>query len=59
MDVTLALLLDESGASMVEYGFLIALIAMAVLTATQTLGTSVSALFSSAAEKVPTAPLHY
>lgn len=59
MDVTLALLLDESGASMIEYGFLIALIAMAVLTATRTLGTSVSALFGSAAGKVPTTPLHY
>ena len=59
MDVTLtALLSDESGASMVEYGFLIALIAMAVFTAARTLGTSVSSLYN-VASVATRQPLHY
>ena len=42
------LLADESGASMVEYGLLIALIAMVALTAIRTLGTSISSFYNSA-----------
>ena len=40
---------DESGASAVEYGLLVALIAVVIITAVTTLGTSVSTKFSSAA----------
>ena len=43
---------DESGATMVEYGLLIALIALVALTAVKTLGTSVSSLFNSVAGSI-------
>ena len=46
------LLRDEEGASMVEYGLLIALIAMVALVAVQALGKSVSTLFSTVATSV-------
>jgi Flp pilus assembly pilin Flp len=38
---------DESAAAMVEYGILIACIALVALTAVEAFGQSVSALFSS------------
>ena len=38
---------DERGASMVEYGLLLALIAIIALVAVQAFGTGVSAKFSS------------
>jgi pilus assembly protein Flp/PilA len=47
-----SLALDESGASMVEYGLLVALIAMVALAAVKTLGTSVSTLFNNAAGSI-------
>jgi pilus assembly protein Flp/PilA len=41
-----SLLSDEEGASLVEYGLLIALIALVAITAIQLLGQSVSTLFN-------------
>jgi len=38
---------DEEGASMVEYGLLVALIALVAFVAVQTLGTKLSSLFNS------------
>ncbi|MFM7127728.1 MAG: Flp family type IVb pilin [Isosphaeraceae bacterium] len=38
---------DESGASMVEYGLLVALIAAVLITSVTTLGTSLLAIFDS------------
>lgn len=43
-----ALLIDESGATMIEYGLLLALVALVALEATARFGASVSALFSGA-----------
>lgn len=41
-----AIVRDEEGATMVEYGLLVALIALVALTAVQTLGSNISTLFS-------------
>jgi pilus assembly protein Flp/PilA len=46
---------DESGASAVEYGLLVALIAVVIITAVGLLGTNLSAMFNSVAGKVATA----
>jgi pilus assembly protein Flp/PilA len=46
------MLRDEEGATMVEYGLLVALIAMVALVAIKVLGTNLSTLFSSAAGSV-------
>jgi pilus assembly protein Flp/PilA len=46
------LLRDEDGASMVEYGLLVALIAMVALVAVQALGKNLSTLFSTVATSV-------
>jgi pilus assembly protein Flp/PilA len=43
---------DEEGATMVEYGLLVALIAMVALVAVQALGTHLSTLFSTVANSV-------
>jgi pilus assembly protein Flp/PilA len=43
---------DESGATAVEYGLLVALIAVVIITAVTALGTSISSAFSSAATKI-------
>jgi pilus assembly protein Flp/PilA len=43
---------DEEGATMVEYGLLIALIALVALLAVKTLGTNISSLFSTVAGSV-------
>jgi pilus assembly protein Flp/PilA len=37
---------DEEGATMVEYGLLVALIALVALAAVKTVGTSLSSLFT-------------
>jgi pilus assembly protein Flp/PilA len=37
---------DEEGATMVEYGLLVALIALVALTAVKTVGTALSSLFT-------------
>ncbi|HVN69088.1 MAG TPA: Flp family type IVb pilin [Candidatus Binatia bacterium] len=43
---------DEEGATMVEYGLLVALIAMIALVAVQTLGKNLSSLFSTTASSI-------
>jgi len=43
---------DEEGATMVEYGLLVALIAMVALVAVTTLGKNLSSLFSTVATSV-------
>lgn len=43
---------DEEGATMVEYGLLVALIAMVALVAVQTLGLNLSSLFSTVSTSV-------
>ena len=43
---------DEEGATMVEYGLLVALIAMVALIAVTTLGQNLSKLFSTVAATV-------
>jgi pilus assembly protein Flp/PilA len=40
---------DESGASAVEYGLLVALVAVAIITAVSLLGTNLTNTFNSAA----------
>jgi pilus assembly protein Flp/PilA len=40
---------DEEGATMVEYGLLVALIALVALGAVKTIGTNLSSLFTSVA----------
>lgn len=42
-------LLDESGAQFVEYGLLLALIAIVAMTGVKVLGTNLNGLFSSVA----------
>jgi pilus assembly protein Flp/PilA len=43
---------DESGASSVEYAFLLVFIALAIYASVQTLGTTLSGVFSTAASSV-------
>jgi pilus assembly protein Flp/PilA len=43
---------DEEGATMVEYGLMIALVALVAFVAIQVLGTNLSTLFSTAAGSV-------
>lgn len=43
---------DDEGATMVEYGLLVALIAMVALIAITTLGSNLSSLFSTVASSV-------
>jgi pilus assembly protein Flp/PilA len=43
---------DEAGASAVEYGLLVALIAVVIIIAVQTLGTNLSSKFSDVATTV-------
>jgi pilus assembly protein Flp/PilA len=43
---------DEEGATMVEYGLLVALIALVALGAVQTLGGNLSSLFNAAAVSI-------
>jgi pilus assembly protein Flp/PilA len=47
-----SMLLDEEGATMVEYGLLVALIAVVALVAIQTLGINLSTLFSTTASSL-------
>lgn len=48
----LSMIRDEDGATMVEYGLLVALIAMVAFAAVQTLGLNLSTLFSTTATSV-------
>jgi len=43
---------DEEGATMVEYGLLVALIALVALGAVQTLGLNLSTLFTNVGQSV-------
>ena len=43
---------EEEGATAVEYGLLVALIAVAIITAVTTLGTNLSGLFDKVATQV-------
>ena len=45
---------DETGASAVEYGLLVALIAVVIITAVQLLGTNLSSKFNSVATAIGT-----
>jgi len=47
-----SMLRDEEGATMVEYGLLVALIAMVALVAVQALGVNLSSLFNNVATSV-------
>ena len=44
---------DEEGASAVEYGLLVGLIAVAIIVAVTALGTKLSGLFTSITGKLP------
>jgi pilus assembly protein Flp/PilA len=48
----LAFICDEEGASAIEYGLLITLIAMVILAGASALGISLSGIYASNAEKV-------
>jgi len=45
---------DEEGATAVEYGLLVSLIAVAIIVAVTTLGGSLSAMFTGVAGKINT-----
>jgi pilus assembly protein Flp/PilA len=45
---------DESGASAVEYGLLVALIAVVIITAVALVGTNLTAVFNKVASTLPT-----
>jgi pilus assembly protein Flp/PilA len=47
---------DESGAAMVEYGLLVALIALVVAAGATTLGTDLKAMFTTIGNNLPTVP---
>jgi pilus assembly protein Flp/PilA len=44
---------DESGATAIEYGLIVALIAVVIITAVQTLGTKLNTAFGSINTKLP------
>jgi len=46
---------DESGASAVEYGLLVALIAVVIIAAVSSLGTTISNTFTSVSNKIKNA----
>jgi pilus assembly protein Flp/PilA len=43
---------DESGATAIEYGLVVALVAVAAITTLQTLGTNLSGLFTGVSGKL-------
>ena len=43
---------DESGATAIEYGLIAALVAVAIITAVTTLGTSIEATFDSISDEL-------
>jgi len=53
MDKIIIFFADNSGATMVEYGLMVAFIAMVCFGAVQILGTAVMGLYQNAASKVP------
>jgi len=44
---------DEEGASAIEYGLLVGLIALAIIAGATTLGTKIGAMFTTAAASIP------
>jgi pilus assembly protein Flp/PilA len=46
---------DESGATMIEYGLIAALVAVAAIVALESLGTSISGMFTAVGNKLDTA----
>jgi pilus assembly protein Flp/PilA len=50
-----AFLADESGATAIEYGLIVALIAVVIVTAVTTLGTNLKATFTKVGDTVSTA----
>ncbi len=44
---------DESGATAIEYGLIVALIAVVIITAVSTLGTKLNSAFTSINSKLP------
>jgi pilus assembly protein Flp/PilA len=52
LTVIKSMIRDEDGATMVEYGLLVALIAMVALAAVQALGINLSTIFSTVASSV-------
>ena len=52
MEKLLKLWQDEAGASAVEYGLLVALIAVVIITAVSTLGNNLSTKFNSVATSI-------
>ncbi|MFD0045981.1 Flp family type IVb pilin [Pseudarthrobacter scleromae] len=47
---------EEKGATAVEYGIMVALIAVVIIVAVTTLGGNLTAMFDNVADSVPTAP---
>ena len=54
--VKVAALRSERGATAVEYGLMVALIAVAIITVVSTLGTQLSGLFQTVVDALPGAP---
>ena len=52
MITTLKMIRDEEGATMVEYGLLVALIALVAIVGITTLGGNLNTLFNSAASSI-------
>jgi len=52
MEMIRNFLKDEAGASAVEYGLLVALIAVVIITAVQLIGTNLSSKFNTAATTI-------
>ena len=48
---------DESGASAVEYGLLVSLIAVVIIVGVRALGTSINSVFSGAATTIANIPV--
>jgi pilus assembly protein Flp/PilA len=46
---------DESGATMIEYGLIAALVAVAAIVALEAMGTSISGMFTAVSTKLDTA----
>lgn len=48
-----ALLMDEDGATAVEYGIMVALIAAVIITAVALVGTNLTTVFNNVADELP------
>ncbi len=52
LTLVMKMLREDNGATMVEYGLMVALVAMVALTAVVLLGSNLSALFNNVAQTV-------